>query len=436
LVSAVLENGTTASYTHDTKGNRTSRTVGGVAEATWAWDDLTSLPVRTGEYDQTGALTTAWLPDPTSTTGASLAESSGGVSSWLLSDPFANITATVSTTGSTVSGARSLNAFGATRAQATGSLAASAIGFAGQYLEAATGLYDMRARDYDPASGRFTANDPVAVPTGMPYVAGYSYAFNNPLTGTDASGNWSSNCGIYSQACDSYLFFANEIIGAAKAVAGIAVGLVSFSVDPIGTAIGWGNSCHASFAQYGGNGPSFEGFLQCVDNLNPIAEIGRQFSASLSATNVEDSGQAFGQGLIGVGLIAAPFAKGILRAKCSATAAKPAIGFANDAVGSAYQGMRSEGGHAIRHLRDEGLIANSGSLDSQVAQFEQLTSPILRSPAKTFDWTFGGTMTRAFAGSAGGREVVVFVAKEGKYQGKVLTAVVPDAIQIEKWGLP
>ena len=314
LVSAVLENGSTVSYTHDTKGNRTSRTVGGVAEATWAWDDLTSLPVRTGEYDQTGALTTAWLPDPTSTTGAALAESVGGVSSWLLSDPFANITAAVSTTGSTGSGARSLNAFGATRAQATGSLAASAIGFAGQYLEAATGLYDMRARDYDPASGRFTANDPVAVPTGMPYVAGYSYAFNNPLTGTDASGNWSSNCGVFSQACDSYLFFANEIIGAAKAVAGIAVGLVSFSVDPIGTAIGWGNSCHAGFAQYGGNGPSFEGFLQCVDNLNPIAEIGRQFSASLSATNVEDSGQAFGQGLLDSALVAAPFAKGIAHA--------------------------------------------------------------------------------------------------------------------------
>ena len=90
------------------------------------------------------------------------------------------------------------------------------------------------------------------------------------------------------------------------------VGLVSFSVDPIGTAIGLGNTCRAGFAQYGGNGPSFEGFLQCVDNLNPISEIRRQFSASLSATNVEDSGQAFGQGLIGVGLIAAPFAKGVL----------------------------------------------------------------------------------------------------------------------------
>ena len=271
---------------------------------------------------------------------------------------------------------------------------------------------------------------------GMPYVAGYSYAFNNPLTGIDASGNWTSNCGVFSQACDSYTFFANVIIGAAKAGIGILVGVVSWVVDPVGTAIGVANSCNAGFAQYGGNGPSFEGFLQCVDNLNPIAGIRNDFTSSLSATNVQDSGQAFGTGLLGVGLTAAPFAKGILPANCGTTAAKPAIGFANDAVGSAYQGMRSGGGHAIRHLRDEGLIANSGSLDSQVAQFEQLTSPILRSPAKTFDWALGGTMTRAFAGSAGGREVVVFVAKEGKYQGKVLTAVVPDATQIEKWGLP
>ena len=213
------------------------------------------------------------------------------------------------------------------------------------------------------------------------------------------------------------------------------VGIASAIVHPIDTYNGLVNSCQAGFAQYGGNGPSFEGLLQCVDNLNPIAGIRNYFSTSLSATNVQDSGQAFGAGLLGVGLTAAPFAKGILPANCGTTAAKPAIGFANDAVGSAYQGMRSGGGHAIRHLRDEGLIANSGSLDSQVAQFEQLTSPILRSPAKTFDWTLGGTMTRAFAGSAGGCALVVFVAKEGKYQGKVLTAVVPDATQIEKWGL-
>lgn len=119
----------------------------------------------------------------------------------------------VNTVGSTVSGTRVLDAFGNARTAATGSLATSAIGFAGQYLESATGLYDMRARNYAPATGRFTANDPVAVPMGMHYVAGYSYAFNHPLTGTDLSGNWTSNCGVFSQACDSYTFFATKSSG-------------------------------------------------------------------------------------------------------------------------------------------------------------------------------------------------------------------------------
>jgi len=188
LISLTLENGSTVGYTADVQGNRTSRTVNGLLDATWAWDDLSSLPTRIGEYDPAGTLTTGWLADPTSSTGASLAQTSGGSSSWLLSDPFANTVATVSTTGNTVSGTRTMDAFGVQRTTATGSLANASVGFAGQYLDTATGLYDMRARDYDPTSGRFTATDPVAVPTGMPYVAGYSYAYSNSLMFSDASG--------------------------------------------------------------------------------------------------------------------------------------------------------------------------------------------------------------------------------------------------------
>jgi hypothetical protein len=44
--------------------------------------------------------------------------------------------------------------------------------------------------------------------------------------------------------------------------------------------------------------------------------------------------------------------------------------------------------------------------------------------------------TRGFAGEAGGHQVVIFVAKEGPYQGRVLSALVPDAGQMVKWGLP
>jgi RHS repeat-associated protein len=202
LISLTLEDGSLVGYTQDAQGNRTSRTVDGVLDATWAWDDLSSLLTRIGEYDASGTLTTAWLADPTSSTGASLAQTSDGVSSWLLSDPFANTVATASTTGTTVSGTRIMDAFGVERSAATGALADASTGFAGQYLDDATGLYDMRARDYDPASGRFTATDPVAVPTGMPYVAGYSYAFNNPLMFSDVSGAWPNWDGLYNATAD------------------------------------------------------------------------------------------------------------------------------------------------------------------------------------------------------------------------------------------
>ena len=116
-------------------------------------------------------------------------------------------------------------------------------------------------------------------------------------------------------------------------------------------------------------------------------------------------------------------------------AAMPAIGFAEDAVGSAYVGMIKEGGHAVRHLREEGLISNACSLASQVDEFQTLTSPILKSPTKAFDWRIGNTMSRAFVGAAGGRPVVVFVGMEGAYQGRVISAYTINASRMAQWGL-
>ena len=89
----------------------------------------------------------------------------------------------------------------------------------------------------------------------------------------------------------------------------------------------------------------------------------------------------------------------------------------------------------MRHLIDEGLIPNAGSLEARAELFKKLTSPLLLRPVKTFDWKVGGTQARGFAGYAGGKRVVVFVAKEGPYQGRVISAVVPDAKQVAQWGL-
>jgi RHS repeat-associated protein len=191
LTTVVLENGSTVGYTTDTHGNRTSRSVNGQLDATWAWDQIAQLPTRVGEYGATGNLSTAWLTDPVSATGAPLAQTNGTTASWLLTDWASNVTAAVSTTGTTVTGTNTLDVFGNNRATGTGSLTSAAFAFSGQYLDSVTGLYDMRARDYDTTTGRFTAQDPVATPTGMPYFASYVYGYNNPLMFVDPSGQWS-----------------------------------------------------------------------------------------------------------------------------------------------------------------------------------------------------------------------------------------------------
>ena len=70
------------------------------------------------------------------------------------------------------------DAFGNVTATQTGPTAAPAepLLFQGQLLDPTTGLYDMRARNYDPSTGRFTQRDPVAPLIGQPVFSPYVFA--------------------------------------------------------------------------------------------------------------------------------------------------------------------------------------------------------------------------------------------------------------------
>lgn len=59
--------------------------------------------------------------------------------------------------------------------------------FAGELLDP-TGLYYLRARLYDPSSGRFTRRDPASPDPGEPYISSYAYAANRPTSMIDPSG--------------------------------------------------------------------------------------------------------------------------------------------------------------------------------------------------------------------------------------------------------
>ena len=62
--------------------------------------------------------------------------------------------------------------------------------FTGQRWEASLGLYDYRARFYDPALGRFLQPDPLVPEPGNPQALNrYAYVYHNPLRSIDGDGH-------------------------------------------------------------------------------------------------------------------------------------------------------------------------------------------------------------------------------------------------------
>lgn len=76
--------------------------------------------------------------------------------------------------------------FGSTRTQ-TGSTPANLVKFTGEY-EDPTSLYHLRARQYDPTTGRFTGVDPLDASEGDPVIAAYAYAEDRPTVLVDPDG--------------------------------------------------------------------------------------------------------------------------------------------------------------------------------------------------------------------------------------------------------
>jgi RHS repeat-associated protein len=73
--------------------------------------------------------------------------------------------------------------------------------FSGQYQDAESSLYYLRARYYDPTTGCFLAVDPAVAATRSPY----AYVAGNPLNKTDPSGLDSSLRNLTGTQCGSFL---------------------------------------------------------------------------------------------------------------------------------------------------------------------------------------------------------------------------------------
>jgi RHS repeat-associated protein len=177
--------GTTTTYSYDGDGVRLQASTGPSASenTSFLWDLNQALPQLALERDGAGALLRRY------TYGVKrLTMVSGSTTSYYHSDGLGSVAAITGGAGNT-RWTYAYESFGIIRTeqQGSGTQPANFLKFTGEYLDP-TGLYHLRARQYDPTWSRFLSPDPVEPGTGSPYTASYMYAGNRPTVMVDPSG--------------------------------------------------------------------------------------------------------------------------------------------------------------------------------------------------------------------------------------------------------
>jgi RHS repeat-associated protein len=120
---------------------------------------------------------------------------SGGNAVYYLEDAMGSVAALVDASQTKIA-SFNYDGFGNVRSQSGSTSPPTGTGgdfrFHSAWLEAASGLYNMRAREYDPRLGRFTSRDPVDGVMAQPESFNiYAYVLNNPHVFSDPSGKTS-----------------------------------------------------------------------------------------------------------------------------------------------------------------------------------------------------------------------------------------------------
>ena len=181
LAGVTLPNGASYSYSYDAAGRRVSQTTAGMT-TNYLWDETSLFNDVVLEADSSGAPQASYMLG----NGQLLAQTRGGTSSYDLPDGQNSVRMLTNSSGSITDTYR-YDAFGnVVSSQGT---TTNPYGYDGQRYDAATGLYQFRARSYDPATGRFLSADTASVSVTDP--AGlnrYLYASSNPINVYDPTG--------------------------------------------------------------------------------------------------------------------------------------------------------------------------------------------------------------------------------------------------------
>lgn len=186
-LSSVSSGADTYAFTYDSDGNRTAAAKGGTRLRTTTWDINGSLATIGTEYGPTGALTAEYQYNPLQQIQAQTTSSG---TFFHHHDQLGSVTDVTDKNGA-AQRRYSYTAFGeATTTDAAENPPATPFTYTGAYTEPATSAagYYLRARNYDPTTGRLTSTDPATPSVSNPYVSAYAYANNTPTLYTDPTG--------------------------------------------------------------------------------------------------------------------------------------------------------------------------------------------------------------------------------------------------------
>ncbi|MEU9193191.1 FG-GAP-like repeat-containing protein [Streptomyces hundungensis] len=186
-LTSVTAGSDTFAFTYDADGYRTKASKGSTALRTTSWDPNGPLATIGAEYDASGAMTAEYQYNPL---GQPQTETVGGSGYYLHHDQIGSVTDVTDTAGAHRT-RYTYSAFGeATKTDVAANPPPNPFTYTGAYTEPTTNSagYYLRARNYDPSTGRLTATDPVPLPAGTPYISAYAYANNTPTQYTDPTG--------------------------------------------------------------------------------------------------------------------------------------------------------------------------------------------------------------------------------------------------------
>lgn len=188
-MTSTTTGGVVTGYRYDGDNKRIDRSTNGAVDTRYEWDTAGGLPELALERNAAGAVTRRWVQGPMGPAWMSIPTGAFTDPTTYVyhRDHLGSVTDLTTTAGASVA-RYSYEPFGAQLGADTPGAPLNPIRFAGEYLDPETQDYHLRARQYDPVTGRFGGTDPVTPPMVDQWVNPYAYVNNMPGVYVDPSG--------------------------------------------------------------------------------------------------------------------------------------------------------------------------------------------------------------------------------------------------------